>query len=158
MQIYCGHTSGYQGEAAGQVEISQGPVVDGIIQKQVNPGSDGMGRDHLEEIRVPSVLTTLVRLQAYLECRVLGVVRHDEAEVGAIFLEVVVFRHLGCQVLGSNPHLEVAALTAVFHAEVEVALVTDARNGGQHWGRERERMVSGGGRRSMIIDQPPRME
>lgn len=61
--------------------------------------------------------------------------------MGAILLEVVAFCHLSAQVLGSNPRLEVAALTAVFHAEVKITLVTDARHGGQHW----ERMVSGGG-------------
>lgn len=61
--------------------------------------------------------------------------------MGAILLEVVVFCHLSGQVLGSNPHLEVAALTAVFYAEVKITLVTDARHGGQHW----ERMFQVGG-------------
>lgn len=81
---------------------------------------------------VASVLTAPVRLEAYLECCALGVVRHDEAEVGAVFLQVVVSCHLRGQVLSSNPRLEVTALTAVFHTEVKIALVTDARNGGQH--------------------------
>lgn len=76
--------------------------------------------------------TAQSKLQAYLKCRVPGIVRHNEAEVGAVFLEVVVSCHLRGQVLGSNPRLEIAALAAVFHAEVEITLVTDAGNGGQH--------------------------
>lgn len=76
--------------------------------------------------------TAQVRLHAYLECWILGIVRHNEAEVGAVSLEVVVY-HLRCQVLGSKPCLEIVALAAVFHNEVKVACVTDAGNGGQNW-------------------------
>lgn len=51
----------------------------------------------------------------------------------AVLLEVVDPCHLGSQLLSTDPRLEIAALTTVFHAEVEIALVTDASNGGQHW-------------------------
>lgn len=52
--------------------------------------------------------------------------------MGAIFLEVVELGHLRRQVLSTNPRLEIATLAAVFHAEVKMALVADASNGGQH--------------------------
>lgn len=73
---------------------------------------------------------------AYLKNRVLCIVWHCEAEVSAIFLNIVTVCQFRWQLSSSKPGLEIAALTAVFHIHIEIALVTCASNGGQHCRRK----------------------
>ena len=68
----------------------------------------------------------------YLECNVLGSVRHDEAEVRAVLMEVVELSHLRGQLSGSDHGLDFVALTPIFHVDIKIVLVTGASDCGLH--------------------------
>lgn len=66
----------------------------------------------------------------YLERSVLGRVRHNEAEVCAVLMEMVALSHLRCQLSGSDHGLDFVALTPVCHSDIKIVLVAGASDGG----------------------------
>lgn len=75
-------------------------------------------------------------IQTYLKCCILCHEWYNKAEVGAVILQIKVLTQVRGQLLVANQCLEVTALTPIFHEDVKIALVTEAREGGQHWNRK----------------------
>lgn len=72
---------------------------------------------------------------AHLQRRVRRLVRHREVGVRAVLLEFVLLGHLRGELPGPHHGLIDVTLIPVFHADVEVAPVAGAGDGGQYWGQ-----------------------